>query len=263
MKRRMKNIIKDDNRTFLVAMDHGTGGNVLPFLENPGEVIKECRAGGADGFLASIGIATRYVDELGDATLLVRADGSASELFPEIQPWDLTVQVADAIRAGADGVVCMDFPGSEFETSNSNIMAKLVSDCAEYRLPLGVETLPRGFEFHKHEDCRTPENLILAARMGCEKGADFIKTQYTGDKESFGQLVRACYRPVVILGGGNMKEPRALLQEIRDALDSGAAGVLMGRNIYRSGKPRQMCEAIAAMVHKDATVDDSLKIMQS
>ena len=261
MKRRMKNIIKNDGKSFFVAMDHGTGVYVLPELNHPDEVIGQCIEGGADGFLMSAGTAARFGDCVGDKALLVRADGGTSDLNVNGAPFELLVGVEDAIRLGADGIVCMDFPGATEEQAYSKILAKLTSDGLKWNFPIGVETLPRGFEFDKFDDLRSPHNLKLAARIGCEMGADFIKTPYTGDKESFTELVEGCYRPVMILGGSKRGE-KDLFQEVRDAMDCGAVGVIMGRNIYRSGSPVKMCQAINALVHKDASVDDAMNIIK-
>lgn len=258
MKRRMNNILHEDGKAFIVAMDHGTGVYVLPELNDPGRVVVQCREGGADGFLMPVGMANRYQKELGNSTLLVRTDGGNSDLNVSGAPFDLLVSVEDAIRLGADGVVCMGFPGATYEEAYYRIIARLVSDGQRWNLPVGVETLPRGFEFNKFDDCRTPHNLKLAARIGCEMGADFIKTPYTGDKESFTELVEGCYRPVLILGGGK-RDVEGLLQEIREAMDCGAAGAIVGRNIYRYESPAKICKAVAAVIHQNASVKQAME----
>ncbi len=261
MKRRMNNILREDGKAFLVAMDHGTGVYVLPELNDPGKVVAQCREGGADGFLMPVGMAERFQKEVGSSTLLIRMDGGTSDLNVNGAPFELLVSVEDAIRLGADGVVCMGFPGASNEEAYYRIIAKLVSDGLKWSMPVGVETLPRGFEFGKFDDCRTPHNLKLAARIGCELGADFIKTPYTGDKQSFTELVEGCYRPVLILGGGK-RDAEGLLQELRDAMDCGASGAIMGRNIYRHENPVKMCQAIASIIHQDASVAQAMEYLK-
>ena len=46
-----------------------------------------------------------------------------------------------------------------------------------------------------------PKGTLLAARAGKEIGADFVKTCYTGDPESFHKVVEGCPVLVVVLGG--------------------------------------------------------------
>jgi DhnA family fructose-bisphosphate aldolase class Ia len=243
-------------------MDHGTGVYVLPELNEPGTIMEQCREGGADGFLTPFGMADRYGKEIGNSALLIRMDGGVSDLNVNGAPFDLLVNVEDAIRLGADGVVCMGFPGSSSEEAYYRIIAKLVADGLKWNMPVGVETLPRGFEFDKFDDCRTPHNLKLAARIGCELGADFIKTPYTGDKRSFAELVGGCYRPVLILGGGKRDDVESLLRELRDAMDCGASGAIIGRNIYRHENPKKVCEAVAAIVHSDASAEQAMEYLR-
>ena len=77
-----------------------------------------------------------------------------------------------------------------------------------------------------------PEDVALTARIGVEYGADFVKTIYTGDLESFRIVTQACYRPVPILGGAKMDSDVEVLEIVRGALDGGGKGVAMGRNLW-------------------------------
>ena len=100
-----------------------------------------------------------------------------------------------------------------------------------------AEMLPAGFENPK--EWWTAENIGHACRIGAELGVDFIKTNYTGDPESFRRICEQVYVPIVILGGGQSKDPRDLLKGIHEAMQAGASGVAVGRNIYQSGQPGQ------------------------
>ena len=135
----------------------------------------------------------------------------------------------------------------------------MVLDCHKWGLPVTAEALPRGFE--KAEDSRTPENITFACRQSVELGADIVKTNYTGDMESFRQLTESVYAPVVILGGAKKVPEQQLLQEIRDALDSGAAGIAMGRNIWGHDNPVGYTAAISKLIHEDCSVEVALKEM--
>lgn len=259
MKRRINNILQEDGKSLIVAMDHGTGANVLPNLKNPGEIIEACRRGGADGFLVSPGMAKRFIKEISSKAMILRSDGGTNTLSTKGAPFKQSVTVSEAIRLGADAVLCMDFPGSDQEIDTATTVAKLVEQGTEWNLPVIVESLPRGFEFDKHDDLRTPENITFIARMAVERGADFIKVPYTGDKESFRELVESCYVPVLVLGGSARAEKRAFLQEVKDALDCGAAGVIVGRNIYQAEDPEKMTRSIAKIIHQNVSVDEAME----
>lgn len=261
MKRRMFNILEPDGKAFIVAVDQGYGGTCLPGLKDTADVLTKCVAGGADGFLTSIGIAMNFADAIKHKTLLLRADGGITHLNVSGAPFQLINHVEDAIKVGADGILTMDFPGSTHEEVTANNLGVLVREGLNWNFPIGAETLPRGFEFDKFNDIRTPQNLIDAARIGCERGADFIKTAYTGDKETFKELCDSCFQPVFMLGGNPTNDLEKFFQEISDALEAGASGVIVGRNVWKHPTPDKICSAIAAIVHKSATPKQAIEIL--
>ena len=89
-------------------------------------------------------------------------------------------------------------------------------------------------------------------------GVDFIKTTYSGDLEGFRSAIEQVSVPVVVLGGGATDNPGELLSSIRSAMDAGASGAAVGRNIFQYPEPQRITAAIAAIVHDDATVDEAL-----
>lgn len=259
MKRRMHNIFKEDGKALIVAMDHGTGAPVLPDLKEPGEVIRQCVAGGADGFLVTPGMAMKFKKEIKNTAMFLRSDGGSNTLTTKGAPFRKSVSVEQAIRLGSDAMLCMDFPGGEDEIDTAESVAKLVEGGIEWNMPICVEPLPRGFEFDKYDDLRTPENITMVARMAVERGADMVKVPYTGDKESFRELVESCYVPVLMLGGDARDDVSTFLQDIKDGLDVGAAGVIVGRNIYKSQSPEEMTRALARLIHENVEVEEAMK----
>ncbi len=106
-------------------------------------------------------------------------------------------------------------------------------------------------------EARTLENVALAARLGCELGADWVKVPYiTG----FEKVIKGCYKPVVILGGTKRGTTKELFLEVRAALDAGPAGVTMGRNIWESDDPQAMTAALAALINEDTSVEKAMAI---
>ena len=125
----------------------------------------------------------------------------------------------------------MGRPGSQFEAEMLPYLCELVGQCAEWNVPVMAEMLPAGFE--NPAEMWTPENIGHACRIGAELGADLIKTNYTGDPESFRRICDQVYVPIVVLGGGKSKDPRDLLTGIHESMQAGASGVAVGRNIYQ------------------------------
>lgn len=260
MKRRLNNIFSKDGKSVVLAMDHGSGSNVLPELNNTREIINKCVDGGIDAILTTYGIATTFQKELSNIGLILRADGGISHLAKtHDKSMEVIFNVEDAIRIDADAVLCMGFPGASNEDVTLKGLARLVGEAAQWNLAVGAEMLPRGFEGGK--DSRTAENIASVCRIGAELGADFIKTEYTGDVESFKEVVKGCYKPVLVLGGSKTDSEINLFQMIKETMEAGAKGVIIGRNIWKHANPDKMVSAIAAIVHNDVTVDEALKLL--
>ena len=256
-KHRINHIFQPDGKTFILAMDHGANFNVLPAMKKQGEMIRNLAGAGADAFLATVGMAHNFADDFLGKGMILRIDGGVSFLGDRSKPMQIVATAEDALRLGADSVITMSFPGSKFENEVLSNLSRVVLDAHKWGLPVTAEALPRGFE--RFDDSRTPENVTFACRQSVELGADIVKTVYTGDQESFRNLVESVYAPVVILGGAAKVEERVLLQEIKDALDAGGAGVAMGRNIWGHEDPVRYAAAIAKLIHEDSSVDSALK----
>ena len=254
---RLNHIFREDRKTFVMAMDHGNGFNVLPAMKDPGRIISEVARAGADAFLATVGCADKFADSYHGKGMILRLDGGSSFLGSRDKPLETVVGIEDAVRLGADAVISMGYPGSKFESPILCNLSKNIMDCNKWNIPLMAEMLPRGFE--GGEDSRTPANITFVSRMGAEMGADIIKTEYTGDPESFKELCESVYVPVVILGGSKKVPEEQLLREIKEALEAGGAGIAMGRNIWNHEDPARYAGAIARIIHEGCSVEAALK----
>ena len=255
---RWNHIFCEDGKALIVAMDHPAVFGMMEGLEKSGEVICKIRAGGADAILTTYGVVTRFAEEIGDMGIVLRVDGGGSMLAPEHGPMQLIYNVYDALRVGADAVGCMGMPGSKYESETLPYLSDLIAQCAEWNVPVMAEMLPGGFE--NPAEMWTPENIGHACRIGAELGVDFIKTTYSGDVESFRAICEQVYVPIVVLGGKS-EDPSNLLNGIYEAMQAGASGVAVGRNIWRYPEPDKMTAAIAAIIHEDATVDTALEYL--
>ena len=254
-KRRMYRIFRDDGRSLVVAMDHGGGLNVYPALADPGRVLDAVVRGGADAVLTTPGILKQFPHELRAIGVILRVDGGSSELRGGSGEYKLLFSVEDALRLGADAVACMGFPGSPLEAQTLGNLATLAGQCQGWGLPLMAEMLPGGFV---NFDLHTAENTRLAARIGVELGADFIKTEFAKPAERFQQVTENCYRPILVLGGAKTEDERGLFTMVKMALEVGAAGVVIGRNIWGHPRPEAMVAALRRMIHENASVDEAL-----
>jgi putative autoinducer-2 (AI-2) aldolase len=99
----------------------------------------------------------------------------------------------------------------------------------------------------------------LAARMCVENGASIVKTYYC---EGFAKVVAACPVPIVIAGGKKLPELEAL-ELAYNAIQEGASGVDMGRNVFQSDNPAAMIQAVGSVVHDGEKPDKAYDLYQS
>lgn len=254
MKRRYYNIFKDDDKAVVLAFDHSRDGRVMGV--DQGEVIKAARRGGVDAILVSYGTAKYYKKEIGNLGLIIRLDATASALAVNKGVPDFGFQVEDMARFGADACIMMGFPSGEYDYEMVKNVARMVTECDKYGLLSSAEMLPNGFSSDPAD--RTIEKMGIALRNGAGLGCDFIKTDYVGTVEEYKSIVDTCPAPVLVLGNGK-KSTRDFLQTIRNAMDAGCKGLIVGRNIWQSKDIEGMCRALVKIVHEDAGVDEAIK----
>ena len=255
--RRFHRLFQADGRSVVIAMDHGMTDGAVAGFENPERVLEQVIAGGADVILTSIGIARHFSKQLKDVGLIIRCDGATSPLLE--RPRQLIVSADDLLITGADAAAAMYFPGIVNGHGSTAYFPRLAAEAHHWNIPVMAEALPYGFE--EHPAARAVDPVADTCRMAAENGADIVKTFYTGEGESFRKVIRSCYIPVLVLGGPKTHSDREFLASIRDAIDAGASGVVIGRNVWQATSPTAMTHALVALVHHDASVDEALHIL--
>jgi DhnA family fructose-bisphosphate aldolase class Ia len=255
--RRFHRLFGADERSVVIAMDHGTTDGAVAGFENPEKVLEQVIAGGADAILTSIGIARHFSKQLKDVGLMIRCDGATSPFLD--RPRELIISIDDVLTTGADAAAAMYIPGIVNGHGSTIYFPRLAAEAHRWNIPVMSEALPYGFE--EHPAARAVDAVADTCRMAAENGADIVKTFYTGECESFRKVIRSCYVPVLVLGGPKTHGDPEFLASIRGALDAGAAGVVIGRNVWQSPSPTGMTQALAALVHRDASVDDALHFL--
>ena len=161
------------------------------------------------------------------------------------------LDIEDAIRVNASALAIMVAVGSKFEAVTVRNLVRTADLGAKYSIPtLGVTAVGK-------ELVRDARYLALASRVCAENGATFVKTYFC--EENFEQVVAACPVPIVIAGGKKLPENEAL-QFAYQAIQQGAAGVDMGRNVFQSDHPIAMIQAVRAVVHDQRTPHDAFDL---
>ncbi len=252
MKNRLARVFNPkDGKTIMLAIDHGYFQGPTTGLERIDVDIMPL-VPYADTLMLTRGILRSIIPPSVTKPIMIRASGGPS-ILKELSNEEIAMDIEDSIRLGVCGTAIQVFIGGEFESRSVVNMTKLVDSGLRYGIPtMAVTAVGR-------EMARTPKYFRLATRICAELGAQIIKTYYTD--EDFETVTATCPVPIVIAGGKKRPEMDALEMAYR-AIDQGAAGVDMGRNIFQSDSPHGMMQAINAVVHGNAKPKEAFTIYE-
>ena len=235
--------------TVMLACDHGFIMGPTSGLERVDLTINPLIEY-ADCLMCTRGILRSVIPPSMSKPVCLRSDGGTTILT------DLNLNrvydVEDVIRLNVSAmavmVACGDKASEQITTHN---LVHTVDMGAKYGIPvLGVTAVGKDM-------ARDARYFRLATRVCAENGASFVKTYYT--EEGFEKVVAQCPVPIVIAGGKKLPEEKALELAYK-AIQAGAAGVDMGRNVFQSAKPLAMMKAISAVVHQGLSAQDAFQL---
>ncbi len=250
---------RKSKRTIIVPMDHGLTVGTIKGLENLTDMVDKVALGGANAVLMHSGMVGAGHRQHGqDIGLIIHLSGATS-LTPDPDRKVLVCSVERALKMGADGVSIHINIGADEEPEMLRDAHSVVESSREWGLPLIAMMYPRG---KKIKDENAPEVVNIAVRAGAELGADIVKTNYTGDIDSFKYIVKSVHVPVIIAGGPKTDTIQDLFQLVYDSIQAGGKGVAFGRNVFQAEDPTKIVKALSKIVHHDYTVEEVLKEYQ-
>lgn len=241
-----------DNKTVMLAFDHGyfqgpTTGleridiNIAPLFEH------------TDVLMCTRGILRAQVPVTTNKPVVLRASG-ANSILTELSNEAVAVAMDDAVRLNVAAVAAQVYIGTEHEHQSIKNIIKMVDAGMRVGMPVMAVT---GVGKDMARDQRY---FSLASRIAAEMGANIIKTYFV--EEGFERITAGCPVPIVIAGGKKLPENEALDMCFR-AIDQGASGVDMGRNIFQSEDPIAMMKAVRAVVHGDESAAQAYQLFLS
>jgi fructose-bisphosphate aldolase/2-amino-3,7-dideoxy-D-threo-hept-6-ulosonate synthase len=244
---RMERIFnRKSRRTVIVPVDHGVSVGPIPGLEDMVKAISDIAEGGANAVIMHKGIVGVGHRGYGrDIGLIVHLSGGTTLSETPNNRVQVT-SVKEAIRLGADAVSVHINVGSENEGEMLQDLGIVAEECNEYGMPLLAMMYARGKKVTSEHDVKYIKHV---ARLGAELGADIVKTVYTGDKDSFREVVKGCPVPIVIAGGPKIESEEDLYKMVKDAIDCGAAGISIGRNVFQAKDRVAMTKKLCKIVH--------------
>ena len=252
MQNRLARILNPDSgRTVMLAIDHGyfqgpTTGleridlSIVPLIPH------------ADVLMCTRGALRSVIPASSTNALVLRCSGGQS-ILTELSRELIAVDIEDAIRLNAAAITTQIYIGAEYEHQSIKNLVQLIDSGNRYGIPTMAVT-GVGAEMKRDE-----RYFSLATRIAAELGAHYVKSYFIED--GFERVVTGCPVPIVIAGGKKLPELDALTMAYK-AIDQGAAGVDMGRNIFQSDDPVAMIQAVGAVVHKKEKPEKAFQLYQ-
>ncbi len=250
---------RNTGKTVIVPMDHGVTVGPIPGLVDLSEAVNQVAEGGANAVLGHIGLPRHGHRNRGKDIGLILHLSASTSLSPLPNKKVLINTVENALRMGADGVSIHINIGSIDEAAMLEDFGRIAVDCNYWGMPLLAMMYPRGRNIENDKDV---EVVKLAARAGAELGADFVKTNYTGDPESFAKVVEGCPAPILIAGGSKTNDDKEIFESIEGAMQAGAKGLSIGRNVFQHSHPTAFVKAACAIVHENKTAKEAVEMLQ-
>ena len=250
MKNRLARIFNPETgRTVMLAVDHGyfqgpTTGleridiNILPLVPY------------ADTLMLTRGILRSIVPPSTTKSIVLRVSGGTS-ILSELSNEEIAVDIEESIRLNVCAMAVQVFIGGEYEKQSIINMTRMVDMGNRYGIPtLAVTAVGTDM-------ARDARYFRLATRICAELGAHYVKSYYI--EEGFETVTSSCPVPIVMAGGKKIPELDALTMAY-NAIQQGASGVDMGRNIFQSDSPVAMLQAVRAVVHDNETPEKALDL---
>jgi predicted phospho-2-dehydro-3-deoxyheptonate aldolase len=251
---RLKHLYKHSEHLLIVPLDHGITIGPVTGLTNIRKTVKAVARGGADAVILHKGLAERLGDLISpDSCELILHLSASTTMAPNPNRKELVASVERAIELGATAISIHVNLGAASEAEMLKDFGIVADRSCRWGIPLLAMMYVRDGSKASEYD---PVKIGHAARVAEELGADIVKVNYTGDPDSFAQVIAGVAVPVVIAGGPKMNSTVELLEMVTDAIAAGAQGVALGRNIFQDQNPERLAHAVRLILDQKIAKED-------
>ena len=257
--------ISRDGKSLILAYDHGLEHGPVDFEPNPAtadpERVFELATHDAVTALAvQKGVAEAYYpDYEEDVNLLLKLNGTSNLWMGEPDsPVNCSAEYAAGL--GADAIGFTLYGGSNHEVEMAEEFRRAQETAREHGMGVVMWSYPRG---QGVKNDTSSDTICYAARLGLELGADLVKVKYPGSAAAMGEAVRMAGPTEVVMSGGTMRDDAAFLRNVSDAIEAGARGLAVGRNVFQRDDPERILDALEAVVFEEADPEAALAAAES
>ncbi len=246
--------ILNNGKMLCIPMDHGISSGPLDGIKDITKFIYDTEKSGLTCILLNKGI-IKILPRPINIGLIAHMSASTS-LGPDPNKKVLLGSVKEAIRLGADAVSLHINIGSREEPMMLYSLGLIADECNKWSMPLIAMMYPRGENIKNPHD---PSIISHAARIGAEAGADIVKTIYTGNTDTFREVVKSCPVPIVIAGGPKSNTNKDILELCHGAMQAGSIGITFGRNIFAHRDPKKLIKALYEIIIENKKYEEVLE----
>ena len=244
-------------RVLCIPMDHSLTVGPIAGLEDAEATINQIARGGATAFLVQKGIIKSLKRPVPIGMIIQLSASTSLGMAPNRKV--LIGSGLESLRLGVDAISIHVNIGGKEEPEMLQQLGMIADECDAYSVPFIAMMYPRGENIKDPSD---PEVVAHVARIGAEAGADIVKTVYTGNPETFKEVVRKCPVPVVLAGGSKVESDEALLRMTQEVMQAGAMGVTYGRNVFQHKNPMLITKALKMIVIDKASVEEAMEVFK-
>ncbi len=243
-------------KTVIVPMDHGISLGPIKGVADIRSTIDKIAAGGASAIVIHKGLVPYAGVSVGDKLGLIVHISASTSLSADKNHKRIVARVADVAALGADAVSIHCNIGGGKEDEMVSDFGRVADECRTLGLPLLAMCYPRGPNVKNEFEVNA---VAHCARLAAELGADVVKTNYTGSVDSFRTVVNGTPIPVVIAGGPKLDSDKALLTMVSEAMEAGAKGVSIGRNVFQHDDVTGITRALGRIVFEGMRPEEAYR----
>jgi len=256
--------IARDGKVLILAYDHGLEHGPVDFEDvpatmNPETVFDIATHEAVTGFAVQKGLAEAYYPSYEDDVNLVAKLNGTSNLWMGEPNSAVNWSAEKAADLGADAIGFTLYGGSNHEVEMAEEFRDAQETARDKDMGVVMWSYPRG---QGVKNDTKPGTISYAARLGLELGADVAKIKYPGDPEAMAHACDAAATTDVVMSGGSKTNDEAFLRTVKEAMDAGAKGLAVGRNVFQRENPEAILDGLEKVIFEESSVEEALDAVE-